>query len=114
MTKFSEVPMNKTFTYRGVRYVKDRQDKAQEYGKSTVRVRFDQDDEVEYTGPAMPKPYFGTEDEATDAQYRYLVALRVNLKGQRISKRQASQLINAAKSGDGVGMFGFEFYSGSN
>ena len=51
---------------------------------------------------------------ATAAQLRYLVNLRVDISGKKISKKLASQLIAAAKSGDGLGSLGFSFTDGSN
>lgn len=53
-------------------------------------------------------------DEASDAQLKYLVGLGVNITGKKISKQLASQLIDAAKSGNGIGSLGFNFTDGSN
>lgn len=50
---------------------------------------------------------------ATDKQIAYLVKLGVNVNRQ-LTKAQASQLIDAAKSGQGVGSFGHTMRDGSN
>lgn len=53
-------------------------------------------------------------DEASDAQLNYLVGLGVNIAGKKISKQLASQLIDAVKSGNGIGSLGFNFTDGGN
>jgi hypothetical protein len=115
-TKFSEVPMNKTFTYNGIQYRKDRQDKAQEVGTSSVRQRFSPNDQVEYDGPAVYINSTGRwqDDPMTERQRDYLVSLGVDIRDRKLTKGQASDVINAVKRGDGIGHFGFFYQDGSN
>lgn len=51
---------------------------------------------------------------ATDKQLAYLVKLGVNIGNRQLTKAQASKLIDAAKSGQGVGSFGYTMRDGSN
>ena len=51
---------------------------------------------------------------ATDAQLRYIANLGVDIKNAHLTKSQASQIIDAVKSGDGIGSLGFSFLDGSN
>lgn len=53
-------------------------------------------------------------EPASQSQYNYLRALSVNLSGRTLTKGEASRIIDAVKSGNGVGMFGLEMYDGSN
>jgi hypothetical protein len=53
-------------------------------------------------------------DPATQRQYDYIDDLNVDLNGRKLTKIQASRIIDAVKSGNGVGQFGLEFYGGSN
>lgn len=53
-------------------------------------------------------------DGATDAQMRYLQNLGVDVGNAKLSKRQASSVIDSVKSGNGVGQFGLTFFDGSN
>ena len=60
---------------------------------------------------AQHKP---VEYPATENQIVYLKSLGVKIAGKQITKSLASQLIDAVKSGDGVGFLGFEMVDGSN
>jgi hypothetical protein len=51
---------------------------------------------------------------ATAAQLKYISDLGVKLTGKSITKKTASKIIDAVLSGEGVGSFGLEFFSGSN
>lgn len=53
-------------------------------------------------------------DPATEAQYNYLAKLGVNMRGQKVTKLVASEIISSVKNGDGVGSFGLFFFDGSN
>jgi hypothetical protein len=70
--------------------------------------------ELENEQKASPRTSHTTDEPATTAQLRYLVDLGVNISGRNISKMQASKLITAVKSGEGVGMYGFAMIDGSN
>ena len=50
---------------------------------------------------------------ATDRQIAYLVSLGVDVD-RPLTKGLASEIIDAVKSGDGVGQFGMTFVDGSN
>jgi hypothetical protein len=107
--KFSEVPLNRTFTYSGVKYLKDRSDKAQEYGTSKVRERFPADYPVEFDGQLPVKNTTGRwqDDPATERQLSYLAELGVNIN-RPITKGDASKLIESVKNGEGVAWAGYE------
>jgi len=53
-------------------------------------------------------------EPATQRQYDYIDDLNVDLNGRKLTKVQASRIIDAVKNGQGVGQFGLEFFSGSN
>lgn len=109
---FSDVPMNKTFTYNGVKYIKDRADKAQVCGTSKPRESFPASYPVEYDGPTTSQVNADA-DAATTAQLEYLSVLRVNVT-RKLTKREASAIIDSVKRGNGCGSFGLNFYDGSN
>ncbi len=50
---------------------------------------------------------------ATQKQLDYLAALGVNVT-RKLTKREASEIIDAVKRGDGVGQFGMFMFDGSN
>lgn len=54
------------------------------------------------------------DDPATPAQISYLLALNVNIGDRKISKGMASKMIDAIKSGEGIGSFGLDYFDGSN
>lgn len=113
---FSDVPMGAKFNYNGIVYIKDRLDKAQEYGTCKVRRQFSASDAVEYDAPATvtKKPAADwRNDPATDKQIEYLVSLGVNIDGMQLTKGQASRIIDAAKGGY-LGSLGMFTTSGSN
>lgn len=55
-----------------------------------------------------------SEQPATPRQLAYLAVLGVDTRGMSLSKQNASRLIDAAKSGEGVGYLGFSMHDGSN
>jgi hypothetical protein len=107
--KFSEVPLNKTFTYNGVKYIKDRNDKAQEWGTCKVRKQFSSDYPVEYDGQLPIKNNTGRwqDDPATERQLNYLAELGAEIN-RPITKGEASKLIESIKNGEDISWAGFE------
>ena len=54
------------------------------------------------------------DDPATERQLDYLRSLGVDVGSRTLTKGEASQLIDAVKSGQGVGAFGYYMTDGSN
>ena len=109
MTKFENVPMNAEFKYGTTTYIKIKSDKAKEKG-STWTSRFPAACEVEFDAPVTAQ----VADVATERQLQYISDLGVDLRGKKISKKLASEIIGAVKSGDGIGFLGFTMRDGSN
>ncbi len=53
-------------------------------------------------------------EPASQKQYDYIDRLGVNLNGRKLTKSEASRIIDAVKNGESVGTFGLEMFDGSN
>ena len=110
-TSFKNVQFGEIFTYGGQQYRKYRDDKARDPYSMGVGDRFSPDTEVEITRIiAVTDP-----NAATEKQLAYLNRLGVVIPdGKSLTKRLASQIIDAVLSGESIGTFGLFFRDGSN
>jgi hypothetical protein len=100
------------------KYKSDRARAKSDFGKCGTHYSPDEMVEVEIEEkPAVQAQQKQANDwndaPATPRQRQYLVDLGVNIAGKQISKKQASELIDGAKSGS-IGHLGFFFTDGSN
>lgn len=86
----------------------NRSDAAMEYAKLLTQK---QNEEAVPQSKRPARDWRG--DRATEAQLRYLVSLGIELE-DGMTKGRASDLIEAHKRGEGVGMVGGFYHDGSN
>lgn len=116
IVKFSQIAIGQKFTacYNGEELIKYKSDRARPAGFCGCGTHFKGHEtcEIEVNNPAAITYEKPLDEPATDRQLAYLAILGVRVNGQ-ITKKYASALIDAAKSGDGVGYLSAEFIDGS-
>jgi hypothetical protein len=115
--KFSELKNDQDFDYNGEKWYRKSNTKGYSYtSKWASYISADTMVEIEVADAPAPvvKVTSWKNEPATEKQLDYLVALGVNINGKQITKGTASSLIEAVKSGDSVGMYGFTMIDGSN
>ena len=110
--KFSQIAIGQKFTacYNGEELIKYKSDRARPAGFYGCGTHFSgiESCEIEVNNPESVSYEKPIDAPATDSQLRYLAILGVRVDGQ-ITKKYASALIDAAKSGDGVGYLSATF-----